>query len=156
MTVFEARPAPGGMMKVGIPDYRLPPRILEADIKEVENAGATIKLNTRIESVDSLLNEGYNAVFVGVGAHQAVAMGVPGENEPGVLGGVDFLREVSLGRPFKIGKRVAIVGGGNSAIDCVRTAIRLGGAAWAIPAQANDAANTAASRRPRPSAEKIP
>ncbi len=126
VTVFEALPAAGGMMKVGIPDYRLPPPILEADIKEVEDAGAIIKLGVRIESVDGLLAEGFNAVFVGVGAHQAIAMGVPGETEPGVLGGVDFLRDVNLGKPVKLGKRVAVVGGGNSAIDCVRTAVRLG------------------------------
>jgi formate dehydrogenase (NADP+) beta subunit len=126
VTVYEALSAPGGMMKVGIPDYRLPPRILEADIREIEKAGATVKLNARIESVDNLLSEGFNAIFVGVGAHQAIAMGVPGENEPGVLGGVDFLRDVNLGKPVKLGKRVAVVGGGNSAIDCVRTAVRLG------------------------------
>jgi NADPH-dependent glutamate synthase beta subunit-like oxidoreductase len=114
------------MMKVGIPDYRLPPSILEADIKEVENAGATIKLNERVESVDGFLEEGYNAVFAGVGAHQAIALGVPGDNEPRVLGGVDFLREVNLGMPVKLGKRVAVIGGGNTAIDCARTAVRMG------------------------------
>jgi formate dehydrogenase (NADP+) beta subunit len=113
-------------MKVGIPDYRLPPRILESDIKEIENAGAIIKLGVRIDSPDKLLKEGFDAVFVGVGAHQAMAMGVPGENETGVLGGVDFLREVNLGLPVKLGKRVAIIGGGNTAIDCARTALRMG------------------------------
>jgi thioredoxin reductase/ferredoxin len=114
------------MMKVGIPDYRLPPRILEADIKEIEDAGAVIKTGVRVESPTKLLQEGFNAVFVGVGAHQAMPLGVPGETELGVLGGVDFLREVSLKLPVKLGKRVAIVGGGNTAIDCSRTAVRMG------------------------------
>jgi NADPH-dependent glutamate synthase beta subunit-like oxidoreductase/NAD-dependent dihydropyrimidine dehydrogenase PreA subunit len=126
VTVLEALTSPGGMMKVGIPDYRLPPRILEADIKEIENAGAVIRTGVRVDSPSKLLQQGFNAVFVGVGAHQAMPLGVPGENEPGVLGGVDFLREVSLGLPVKLGKRVAIVGGGNTAIDCARTAVRLG------------------------------
>ena len=126
VTVFESLPKAGGMMKVGIPDYRLPPRILEADIKEIENAGAVIKTGAKIESVDALMAEGFNAVFLGVGAHQAMALGVPGETEPGVLGGVDFLREVNLNKPVKLGQRVAIVGGGNTAIDCARTAVRMG------------------------------
>jgi len=126
VTVLEALPSPGGMMKVGIPDYRLPVRILDADIKEIENAGAVIKTGVRVESPAKLIAEGYNAVFVGVGAHQAMPLGVPGESEPGVLGGVDFLREVNLGTPVKLGKRVAIVGGGNTAIDCARTAVRMG------------------------------
>ncbi len=126
VTVFESLPSPGGMMKVGIPDYRLPPGILEADIKEIENAGAVIKTGVHVDSPHKLLQEGYDAVFVGVGAHKAMPLGVPGETEPGVLGGVDFLREVNLGIPVKLGKRVAIVGGGNTAIDCARTAIRMG------------------------------
>lgn len=126
VTVFEALASPGGMLKVGIPDYRLPPRILEADIKEIENAGAVIKLGVRVDSPDKLLQDGFNAVFVGVGAHQAIALGVPGDTDPRVLGGVDFLREVNLGQPAKLGKRVAVIGGGNTAIDCVRTAVRMG------------------------------
>jgi NADPH-dependent glutamate synthase beta subunit-like oxidoreductase/formate hydrogenlyase subunit 6/NADH:ubiquinone oxidoreductase subunit I len=125
-TVLEALPATGGMMKVGIPDYRLPPSILEGDIKEIENIGVVIKTDVKIESVDNLLNEGFNAVFVGVGAHQAMALGVQGDTEDGVLGGVDFLREVNLGRHSELGKRVAVIGGGNTAIDCARTAVREG------------------------------
>ncbi|MCL2706847.1 MAG: FAD-dependent oxidoreductase [Dehalococcoidia bacterium] len=126
VTIFEALPAAGGMMKVGIPDYRLPINILDGDIKEIEDLGVIIKTNERIESVDMLLDKGFNAVFVGVGAHQALALGVPGDTEDGVLGGVDFLREVNLGKHSKLGKRVAIIGGGNTAIDCARTAVREG------------------------------
>lgn len=126
VTVFEALPATGGMMKVGIPDYRLPPEILEGDIKEIEDIGVSIKTDFRIESVNKLFDDGYNAVFVGVGAHQAMALGVPGDTGDGVLGGVDFLREVNLGNHRKLGKRVAVIGGGNTAIDCARTAVREG------------------------------
>ena len=126
VTVFESLSAAGGMMKVGIPDYRLPPPILERDIKEIEGLGVKILTNSSVDSVDELLAKGFHAVFVGIGAHKAMALGVPGEDEPGVLGGVDFLREVNLGRHMDIGKRVAVIGGGNTAIDCARTAVREG------------------------------
>ncbi|MCL2140959.1 MAG: FAD-dependent oxidoreductase [Dehalococcoidia bacterium] len=124
--VFESLPKAGGMMKVGIPDYRLPPTILEKDIQEIENMGVKIDTNSRVESVSALMSQGYQAVFVGIGAHQAMALGVPGNNDSGVLGGVDFLREINLGQHVPLGNRVAIIGGGNTAIDCARTAIREG------------------------------
>jgi len=126
VTVFEALPALGGMVKVGIPDYRLPKHILSADIKEIENAGVKIKPNSPIESVPALLKEGFNAVLVAIGAHQAQGLGVPGDDDPRILGGVAFLREVSLGQEVRLGRRVAVIGGGNTAMDCARTALRLG------------------------------
>ena len=126
VTVFEALPQTGGMLRVGIPAYRLPREILDAEIKEIENVGVKIKTNTRIESVDSLFEQGYNAVFLGLGAHKGTKMGVDGEDSPGVIDGVTFLRQVSLGEKVKIGKKIAIIGGGNAAIDCSRTALRLG------------------------------
>lgn len=126
VTVFEALPQTGGMLRVGIPAYRLPREILDSEIKEIEDVGVKIKTNTRIESVDSLFEQGYNAVFLGLGAHKGTKMGVDGEDSPGVIDGVTFLRQVSLGEKVKIGKKIAIIGGGNAAIDCSRTALRLG------------------------------
>ena len=126
VTVFEALPQTGGMLRVGIPAYRLPREILDAEIKEIENVGVKIKTNTRVESLDALLEQGYNAVFLGLGAHRGTKMGVDGEDSPGVIDGVTFLRQVSLGEKVKIGKKIAIIGGGNAAIDCSRTALRLG------------------------------
>jgi len=125
-TVFEALPQAGGMMRVGIPDYRLPREILDAEIKEIEEAGVEIKTNTRIESLDSLFKQGYSAIFLGLGAHRGTRMRVDGEESPGVIDGVTFLRQVNLGEEVKIGKRIAIIGGGNAAIDCSRTSLRLG------------------------------
>jgi NADPH-dependent glutamate synthase beta subunit-like oxidoreductase len=126
VVVFEELTVPGGMVKVGIPDYRLPKHIMMNDIKEIENAGVEIRFNSHIESARSLLDEGYNAVLAAMGAHQAQAMGVPGDDDPRVLGGVAFLREVNLGRPVTLGNRVAIIGGGNTAMDCARAAVRVG------------------------------
>jgi NADPH-dependent glutamate synthase beta subunit-like oxidoreductase len=126
VTVFEALPQTGGMMRVGIPAYRLPREILDAEVDEVRKAGVEIKVNQRIESIDELLDKGFNAVFIGIGDHKGSKMGAEGEDLPGVLDGVDFLRTVALGQEFKIGNKVAIIGGGNSAIDCARVALRVG------------------------------
>jgi len=126
VTIFEALPEPGGMMRFGIPEYRLPRDILNAEIKEIENAGVEIKTNSRVDSPESLLKQGYNAVFLAIGAHQHIRMGIDGEDSPGVKGCVPFLREVNLGGKIKVGDRVAVIGGGNAAIDSARTSLRLG------------------------------
>ena len=126
VTVFEALPQTGGMMRVGIPAYRLPREILDAEINEIKKVGVEIKVNQRIESIDDLLQQGFDAVFIGIGDHKGSKMGAEGEDLPGVLDGVGFLRTVALGQQFKIGKKVAIIGGGNSAIDCARIALRVG------------------------------
>ena len=126
VTIFEALPEPGGMMRFGIPEYRLPRDILNAEIKEIENVGVEIKTNTRVDSPESLLKQGYSAVFLAIGAHQCIRMGVEGEDSPGVKGCVPFLREVNLGEKVKVGDRVAVIGGGNAAIDSARTSLRLG------------------------------
>jgi len=125
-TVFEELPQPGGMMRVGIPDYRLPKDKLEAEIEGIKEAGVDIKLNTKIESIDSLFQQGYDAVFLGLGAHRGTKMGVEGEESPGVVDGASFLRRVALGDKVKLGEKVAVIGGGNAAIDSARTALRLG------------------------------
>ncbi len=126
VTVFEALPQPGGMLRFGIPDYRLPKNILRADIKEIENVGVEINTNTRVDNPESLLEQGFDAIFVAIGAHQAISLGVPGDDNPRVLGGIDFLINVNLGNKVKLGNRVAIIGGGNTAMDSARTALRLG------------------------------
>lgn len=126
VTVFEALPEPGGMMRVGIPEYRLPRHVLDGEIRDIQEAGVEIRTNTRVESVDSLIEEGYNAVLLAIGAHQGARMGIEGEELPGVMDGVFFLREVNLGRRIAVGNRVVVIGGGNSAIDSARVAHRLG------------------------------
>jgi NADPH-dependent glutamate synthase beta subunit-like oxidoreductase len=126
VTVFEALPEPGGMMRFGIPDYRLPKDILRAEIKEIEDIGVEIRTNTKVDSIERLFEEGYNAVFLAIGAHQGLRIGVEGEDSPRVIEGITFLREVSLGKGAELGDRVAVIGGGNAAIDSARTALRLG------------------------------
>ncbi len=126
VTVFEALPEPGGMMRVGIPGYRLPREVLRAEIAEIENVGVDIKTNTEVESLEELSKDGYDAIFLALGAHQEVEMGIDGERGKGVLDGIAFLRDVNLGRKVELGKRVAIVGDGEPAVDAARTALRLG------------------------------
>lgn len=126
VTVFEALPFPGGMMRIGIPEYRLPRDVLEAEIKEIESAGVDIKINTRVDSLDTLFEEGYNAILVAIGTHQGQKLPVAGADLDGVLISIDFLRDVNLGKEVKVGKRVLVLGGGNVAFDCARTALRLG------------------------------
>ena len=130
VTVFEKLPVPGGMMAVGIPDYRLPRDVLNAEIEHIRRAGVEIRCNQalgRDVDLDSLQEEGYSAVVLAIGAHKSGRLRIEGEDKEGVVHGVDFLREVALGNaPDLTGKRVGVVGGGNAAIDAVRTAWRLG------------------------------
>ncbi len=126
VTVFEALPEPGGMMRVGIPEYRLPRHVLNSEIRDIQEAGVDIRTNTRIESIDSLTEQGYDAILLAVGAHQGTRMGVEGEELSGVMDGASFLREVNLGKEVALGNRVAVIGGGNSAIDSARVTHRLG------------------------------
>ncbi len=126
VTVFEALPKPGGMMLVGIPEYRLPREVLDSEIAEIKSVGVEIKLNTRIDSVASLFEQGYDAVFLGLGAHEEIQLRVEGEDLPGVIGAVEFLRRGNLGERVETGERVGVVGGGNVAIDAARMSLRLG------------------------------
>ena len=126
VTVFDALPEPGGMMRVGIPEYRLPRGILAGEIDIIRQAGVDIVLNTKIESIQSLKERGYNAVLLSIGAHRGLKLGVAGEDLDGVMDAASFLREVNLGKNVSIGNKVAIIGGGNSAIDSARVALRLG------------------------------
>jgi len=126
VAVFEALPELGGMMRVGIPEYRLPRNILGSEIEAIKSFGVEIKLNTRVESLDSLFNQGYNAIFLGLGAHRGMSLGVEGENLPGIIESAEFLRRVNLGEKIKVGNRAGVVGGGNVAIDAARVSLRLG------------------------------
>lgn len=125
-TVFEALPVAGGMLAVGIPEYRLPKKMLNKEIEAVKKLGVDIKLNTPVKDVEALLKDGYKAVFIATGAHRGDKMGIPGEDLNGVFDAIDFLREESLGKDIKVGQKVAVVGGGNSAIDAARVALRKG------------------------------
>jgi len=126
VTVFEALPEPGGMIRYGIPDYRLPRDALANDIDVIKSAGIDIKTNTRVESLEKLQEEGFDAVLLAVGAHQGQKLPVPGADLEGVLIGTSFLKDVCLGKDVKVGKRVVVLGGGNVAFDCARIARRLG------------------------------
>ena len=126
VTIFEALPVAGGMMRVGIPRYRLPKRVLDKEIARIKRLGVEIKTKSRVESVRSLQEQGYDAVFLALGAHAGVKMRVEGEDAAGVVDGVSFLRDFSLGKKIRLGDRVAVIGGGNAAMDAARTALRVG------------------------------
>ena len=128
-TIFEALPVAGGMLRVGIPDYRLPKDILRKEISILEDFGIEIKLNTPIGedlTIEGLKNNGYEAIFIAVGAHISMKLEIPGEDLKGVYHGVEFLRRVNLGEKVEVGEKVVVVGGGNAAIDAARTVSRLG------------------------------
>jgi formate dehydrogenase major subunit len=127
--MFEALPKAGGMLRYGIPDYRLPPDVLDGEIESITSMGAELETNRALGgdlTIESLFDEGYDAIFLGVGAHKSSTMRVEGEDLPGVLPGTDYLRSVVMGEPMELGKKVAVIGGGNTAIDAARTALRLG------------------------------
>ncbi len=126
-TVFEALPVAGGMARVGIPAYRLPREVLNREIDEILQLGVDLKLNHPIRDINELLSQGFAAVFLAIGAHEPQKLRIPGEDDAkGVFHGVPFLRSVALGEDVSLGKRVVVVGGGNTAIDTARTAVRLG------------------------------
>jgi len=129
VTIFEALPALGGMLRVGIPDYRLPPEVLDREINHILRHGIEARVGKQFGvdfSLDDLRQQGFQAVFLGIGAYRSLKMNVPGEEDyAGVLDAVEFLRRVNLGDKEKPGRRVVIVGGGNVAIDAARTALRL-------------------------------
>ena len=126
VTVFEALSEPGGMMRTAIPRYRLPRDILNQEIKNIENIGVKIKINTKIESLDGLFNQGFNVIFLALGATDGIKMGISGEDDPRVLDGISMLRSINLGERIDITGEVAVVGGGNVAIDAARSALRVG------------------------------
>ena len=128
--IHEALPVAGGMLAVGIPDYRLPRSVLEQEITRIETLGVEIKLNSRVGGAGAPtladLRREHDALFLCVGAHEERSLRIAGEELEGVAPGAVFLRELNLGRAVTVGKRVAVVGGGNVAIDAARSALRLG------------------------------
>jgi len=129
VTIFEALSEPGGMMAWGIPPYRLPREILKKDIEFIQRLGVEIKTNTPIGpelTLDDLFSQGFSAIFLSVGAQKSMKLGIEGEDAEGVIHGLDYLKAVHGGSEVSLGERVAVIGGGNVAIDVVRTAVRKG------------------------------
>jgi len=128
VTIFEELPQAGGMLRWGIPAYRLPRDVLDREIQAILEAGVQLRAGARVGREISFedLSKEFNVIFLAVGAHRSRALGVPGEDAEGVLGAVEVLRAYHLGREVRTGGQVAVIGGGNSAIDSARTAIRLG------------------------------
>ena len=126
--VFEALPVAGGWLAVGIPEYRLPKDVLRAEIKVIEDLGVKIHLNTAVgrDIPFDKLKSDYDAVFIGCGTAKSTKLNIPGEDLEGVIHGVDYLKRVNLGEKVFLGDRVAVIGGGNVAMDAVRTAVRTG------------------------------
>ena len=129
VTVFDRNPQPGGMLIMGIPSYRLDRSALKGEIEVLEKMGVKFRMNTEVGkdvTIEQLRADGYKGFYVAIGAQKSSKLGIPGEDLDGVYGGVDFLREVNLGGSPEIGKKCAVIGGGNVAMDVCRTAIRLG------------------------------
>ena len=129
VTVFDCNPQPGGMLIMGIPSYRLDRSALKGEIEVLEKMGVKFRMNTEVGkdvTIEQLRADGYKGFYVAIGAQKSSKLGIPGEDLDGVYGGVDFLREVNLGGSPEIGKKCAVIGGGNVAMDVCRTAIRLG------------------------------
>ena len=131
VTVFEALPVGGGMLSIAIPDFRLPREVIEKEIDYIAKRGVEIKYNTPINvnfTIEDLRKDGFEAVFIAAGAQRSQRIGIPGELEDleGFYYGLRFLRDMKVGKPIRIGRHVAVIGGGNVALDTSRTALRLG------------------------------
>ncbi len=127
--IFEAMPEAGGMLRYGIPEYRLPKDVLDMEVGQILDLGVRLHTNRALGedfTIASLKRDGYGAVFLGIGAWDSQGLRVDGEDAEGVLSGIEFLRNFGLRRKIDIDGRVVVVGGGNTAIDCARTALRLG------------------------------
>jgi len=129
VTIFEALPVLGGMLTVGIPEFRLPREVIKIEIDGIRELGVEMETNHPFRfdgNGRTLKRSGFDAIFVSMGAHRSSKLNVPGESLRGVFPGVEFLRDINLGRKVELGKKVAIIGGGNVAIDVARSALRLG------------------------------
>lgn len=132
VTVFDAQAAAGGMARYGIPSYRIPPEVIDREVAEVEKVGVIFRFGVRVESIDELLAQGYEAVFIGIGCQGGDRLGVPGDDLPGVIDSPTYLRAVTMnlvnapGSGIETGRKVAVIGGGNVATDNARSSRRLG------------------------------
>jgi len=132
VTVFEAAPKAGGLLRYGIPEYRLPEKALDNDIDYVRELGVEIKTDTPVKDLKQVFDKGYQAIFLGTGAWISQKMGIPDEDAEGVIHALNFLNQANSGAKVKLGQRVAVIGGGNAAIDAARVAKRLGAKEVAI------------------------
>jgi heterodisulfide reductase subunit A-like polyferredoxin len=147
VTIFEAMPVAGGMLRLGVPEFRLPAEIIEREVADIVDLGIELRLNTPVTNLDDLFNEGFTSVLIAVGAHEGVRLPIPGANLDGVMINTQFLKDVRLGKyeggrmkdeentaenssfilhPSSLGENVLVLGGGNVAIDVARSAVRLG------------------------------
>jgi NADPH-dependent glutamate synthase beta subunit-like oxidoreductase/NAD-dependent dihydropyrimidine dehydrogenase PreA subunit len=129
VTIFEKARVLGGMLTAGIPSYRLPRNIVEAEIKMIRNMGVAMKTGVEVgkdKTIGQMRKDGFKAFFLAIGAQESVRLGVPGEDLGGVYRGLDYLRQLNLGKPMRLEEKVAVIGGGNVAMDAVRSARRLG------------------------------
>ena len=129
VTVFDRNPVPGGMLTLGIPSFRLEKDVLNAEIDILKEMGVEFRCGIEVGkdvTIQQLRDEGYKGFYLAIGAQKSAKLRIPGEELEGVLGGVDFLREVNLGNKPDIGRRCAVIGGGNVAMDVCRSAVRLG------------------------------
>jgi heterodisulfide reductase subunit A len=126
VTVFEAAPKAGGLLRYGIPEYRLPEKVLDNEISYIQELGVEIKTGSPVASFKDVFEQGYEAIFLATGAWVSQKMGIPNEDARGVLHGLDFLNKANSGEKVELGQRVAIIGGGNAAVDAARVAKRLG------------------------------
>jgi heterodisulfide reductase subunit A-like polyferredoxin len=137
VTIFEAMPVAGGMLRLGVPEYRLPTEIIEREVADILDLGVDLRLNSQVQDLEELFEAGFSAVLIAVGAHEGIRLPIPGADLDGVLINTHFLRDVRLGKyagawkdkqkgDSSLGKQVLVLGGGNVAIDCARTAVRLG------------------------------
>ena len=141
VTVFDRNPAPGGMLVMGIPSYRLDRSALKGEIEILEKMGVKFQMNTEVGkdvTIEELRAQGYKGFYVAIGAQKSSKLRIPGEELQGVYGGVDFLREVNLGNKPEVGKKCAVIGGGNVAMDVCRTAVRLGAETYVIYRRSED------------------
>ncbi|MBM3302438.1 MAG: FAD-dependent oxidoreductase, partial [Deltaproteobacteria bacterium] len=129
VTIFEKEKALGGMLRTSIPSYRLPHDIVDAEVKMIRNMGVVMKIGVEVgknKTIAQLRQDGFKAFFIAIGAQESLRLGIPGEDLNGVYRGLDYLRQINLGKPVRLGERVAVIGGGNVAMDAVRSARRLG------------------------------
>ena len=134
VTVFEAFPKAGGMLRYGIPKYRLPPEILDAEVERIAALGVEFKYNTAVgrDFPYEDLKKDYAAIFVGIGAHKGKSLGIPGEDASNVYTATEFLNRVNSGEKVDVGKKVLVIGGGDAAIDAARVSRRLGAEVWIV------------------------